>query len=212
MTYDMLSRRALAGTAVVALLVASGCSGDSSSGPSPAPGDPATSASATPATSPSADGSASPSVATLPAAQCLTGRYALVRFVALGGSDTYGTGQGGDIVVSFTGRDYTLSGAGREPVIVTLAGQNAELTVDGTARGTYAVDGSSASSASTGKATFTTSGADGTATLEAGGQKRTLEMSQIASVVGLDGPADVACTEQAMTLTLKTVRLELGRA
>lgn len=36
-------------------------------------------------------------------------------------------------------------------------------------------------------------------------------MDQVTSVVGLEGEGQVACTAQAMTVTLATVRLELAR-
>lgn len=200
-------RRALPGLALAALLAVAGCSGGSSD--APAPTDPASPASsgaapsgAAPA-SPAPSGSASPSLATLPVAQCLTGEWTLVRFVALGGTNTYGTGQGGDVTVRFEDGSYTLQGGGAKPILVSLAGQNADLTVDGTVSGRYTVDGSAAD--------FTTRRATGSATLAAGGQQQRLDMDQVAQVVGLTGTGQVACTATAMTITLTTVRLELGR-
>ena len=192
-------RRSLLGPLLVAVLVTAGCSGGAADDPPPAPADPAP-ASAAPA-SPS---SASPTVSTLPVEQCLTGRYRLVRFVGVGASQTYGTGQGGDLDLTFRGgKAYTLDGDGQKPVVLTLAGRTADLAVNGTAKGTYAVQGTAA--------TFHSTSTDGSATLSSGEQQQRLSMRQIASVIGLDGKAQVACTADAMTVTLQTVRLEFGR-
>lgn len=197
---------------LAALLVAPGCSAaepvaDESAAPSPpvaSSSPPMTSPSApVPSTSPGA--SASSGLSTLPAAQCLIGRWTLIRFVAVGGStnDTYGTGEGGDTTLSFVGDRYTLAGAGSEPIAVTLAGRRGELTVDGSATGTYV--------AQDGTATFTQTGTDGDATLSGGGQQQTLPMEQVSQIIAPRGEAKVACTTDAMTLTLQAVRLELGR-
>lgn len=197
-------RRALPGLALAALLAVAGCSGGSSDAPAPTdPASPASSGAAPASPAPSGSDSASPSLATLPVAQCLTGEWTLVRFVALGGTNTYGTGQGGDVTVGFDDGSYTLQGGGAKPILVSLAGQNADLTVDGTVSGRYTVDGSAAR--------FTTRSATGSATLAAGGQQQRLDMDQVAQVVGLTGTGQVACTATAMTITLTTVRLELGR-
>ena len=141
--------------------------------------------------------------ATLPAAQCLTGTYTLVRFVALGGTDTYGTGQGGDVTVSFADGRYTLRGAGRKPVVLTLAGQQAELSVDGTVKGRFSLAGSAA--------TFSTTSTKGSGRLVLGPRRQRLSIGDVAKVIGLKGHGQVACTQQAMTITLPRVRLEFGR-
>lgn len=189
--------------AVLGLTACSGSSGADASA-SPAPAATETSAAATPG--PDA-GAASPSpspVATLPVTRCLSGTYALVRFVAVG-SETYGTGQGGDVTVSFGDDRYTLTGGGAKPVVVTIGGQTGDLTVDGQVKGTYRLKDDTA--------TFTQTSASGSGTLGAvgggGGQKVT--MQQVAKVIGLSGDGKVACTDQAMTITLPAVRLELGR-
>ena len=185
----------------------SACSGGPGAGggatPAPAPTD--VSSAATPGPEQSSAGPESPSaVATVPASRCLAGRYALVRFVAVGGT-TYGTGQGGDVTVTFADGRYTLSGAGQKPVVVTLGGQTGNLTVDGESKGTYTLKGDAA--------TFTARSADGTGTLDdgSGGSAQKLTMKQVDSVIGLAGRGQVACTAQAMTITLKAIRLELGR-
>ncbi|MGI3779531.1 MAG: hypothetical protein ACRYG2_02030 [Janthinobacterium lividum] len=159
-----------------------------------------------PSTTAAPSSPASPSLATLPAKQCLTGRYALVRFVAVGGSSTYGTGQGGDVTLTFGGGRYTLAGAGRKPVVVTLAGQSGDLTVDGESNGRYTLAG--------GTATFLPGSATGGGTLTdgSGGDRTKVTMKQVDSVIGLDGDGQVACTDQAMTLTLAAIRLELARS
>lgn len=180
---------------VGAVLGLAGCSGGSAPTGAASPGPEPT---AGPTTS-----VASPVIATQPAKQCLSGTWTLIRFV--GASDqTYGTGEGGDVTVGFTDDGYSLRGAGAKPVTVTLAGQAADLKIDGRATGTYALDGS--------KATFAQQSATGGAILEAGGQQRRLTMDQVTGVVGLKGAGQVACTGQAMTITLAKVRLELARA
>jgi len=188
-------RRAAAGAlAAGALVVLAGCSGSPDAAPSASP-----SAIPTPTSS---SASASPSLATLPAAECLTGTWRLVRFV--GASDqTYGTGQGGDVTVRFADGDYTLQGAGQEPLTITLGGGSADLTVDGRAQGGFTLAGETA--------TFRQRSASGSARLTAGTRTERLDMDQVTSVVGLEGEGQVACTAQAMTLTLATVRLELAR-
>lgn len=189
---------------LAALLVASGCSGDDpAADESAAPSPPVASPSAT-STSTSPSASASSSLSTLPVTQCLTGRWTLIRFVAVGGSsnNTYGTGEGGDVTLSFTGDRYTLAGAGKKPMTVALVGSGT-LVVDGSATGTYA--------AQDGTATFTQTVTDGEATLSGGGEQQTLPMEQVSKILAPQGEAKVACTADAMTLTLQAVRLELGR-
>ena len=209
--------RGLAGAvALAAVLSVSACSSGPSSDGSAAPaasgsGAPTADATtpaapATPAT-PSAGGPSTPgALATLPAEQCLTGRYALARFVAVGDGSTYGTGQGGDVTLTFEGDGYTLAGAGRKPVVVTLAGQTGNLRVDGTSKGTYALDGETA--------TFTAGSSSGSGTLDngSGGDRARLTMKQVDAVIGLAGQGQVACTDQVMTITLAAIRLELVRA
>lgn len=156
-------------------------------------------------TTPTAGPSASPSLTTRPVQQCLTGRYRLVRFVAVGAGSTYGTGQGGDVTVTFDAGRYAVVGAGREPVVVTLAGQSGHLTVDGASKGGYTLAG--------GTATFTPGAATGSGTLDdgSGGDRTRLTMTQVDGVIGLAGDGQVACTDRVMTITLAATRLELAR-
>ncbi len=200
----MLRRSAGAAVALAAVLGLAACSGGpgASGPPTPTGEAPTTSA---PSGGESASAGPSPSaLATLSPDRCLSGRYALLRFVAVGGS-TYGTGQGGDVVVAFDDGRYTLTGGGAKPLVVTLAGQTGNLTVDGESRGTYERRGAAA--------TFTATSATGSGTLGdgAGGATQKVTMKQVDSVIGLAGPGQVACTAQAMTITLKAVRLELAR-
>src|SRR4029450_4483692 len=82
-----------------------------------------------------------------PAADCLAGRYRLLQFVGVGDKGTFGTGEGGDVAVTFNDGAYWLGGAGKDPIKLTLAGQTADLLVDGSISGDYRVEGT--------KATFT---------------------------------------------------------
>jgi hypothetical protein len=203
-------RRTGAAMALVASLGLAACSGGPGAAVAP-PSTAGTPASSAPSTGgvPSASTSPSPGlspspVATLAPDRCLRGRYALVRFVAVGGS-TYGTGQGGDVTVTFDDGRYTLVGAGAEPVVVTVGGQTGNLTVDGRSKGTYTRRGAAA--------TFTTTSASGGGRLgdAAGSATQRITMKQVDSVIGLAGDGQVACTAEAMTITLKAVRLELAR-
>lgn len=124
--------------------------------------------------------------------------------MAVGGS-TYGTGQGGDVSITFGDGRYTLEGAGKKPMVVTVGGQSGNLTVYGESTGTYALKGA--------VATFTSRSEKGGGTLGngSGGARQKLTMKQVDSVIGLGGEGQVACTAQAMTITLNAIRLELGR-
>ena len=44
------------------------------------------------------------------AGSCLQGRFKLARFVGVGASETYGTGEGGDVQVKFDDGTYVLTG------------------------------------------------------------------------------------------------------
>ena len=211
--------RTLAGAAVLAAALATAaCSGTPTPSASSAPPAPPTvaasptapDASGAPsggtAATPGTDASPTPgAVATLPVAQCLRGTYRLVRFVAVGDGSTYGTGQGGDVTLAFDGGRYSLTGSGREPVVVTLGGQSGDLRVDGTSSGAWKLDGEDA--------TFTPGSTTGGGTLDngAGGDRTKLTMKQVDGVIGLSGRGQIACTDQVMTITLAAIRLELAR-
>ena len=135
---------------------------------------------------------------------CLNGRYRLVRFVGVGEKGTYGTGQGGDVTVTFDNGSYRLRGAGKDPIKLTLAGQNAGLLVDGTISGSYQLQGD--------RASFTVGESTGSATLQVGPAKKSLPISQVADVLAQEGEAGLACANDALIVTLQDVRLELGRA
>jgi len=132
-------KRLLVAVAATLLLALAGCSGESAAtGPS-TPTSPPSEAAAPDGSSPSASTS-SPMLS-----DCLNGRYRLVRFVGVGEKGTYGTGQGGDVTVTFDNGSYRLRGAGKDPIKLTLAGQNAGLLVDGTIGGSYQLHGDRAS-------------------------------------------------------------------
>ena len=139
----------------------------------------------------------------MPVAQCLRGRYRLVRFVGAGEKGTYGTGQGGDVTVSFNNGSYVLVGAGKDPIKLTLAGHTANMWVNGTISGNYQLDGD--------RASFTVGESSGSATLQVGRVKKSLPISQVANVLAPDGEAGLACANNALIVTLQDVRLELGK-
>jgi hypothetical protein len=203
----MLKRTGLA-LGTLLLLAVTACSADvpsTKTTESPAASDTGPQTTATPggATPASSSAGTTPGSVT-PASSCLTGRYRLARFVAVGGNATYGTGEGGDVIVTFGPGTYELKGAGKKPVTVTLAGQQASLLVAGTIRGDYHSDGD--------KADFTIRHATGTGTLTAGRQTRTLTMHDLANVLGLTGSGTLACSPGLLVVTMDNVRLEFEKA
>lgn len=180
------------------LLALAGCSANSdASNPMPTP------RTAPPAsTGPNASTSSSASAAA-PVSQCLTGRNRLIRFVGVGERGTYGTGEGGDVTVTFNGDSYVLNGAGKDPIKLTLAGQTAGLLVNGTISGNYQLQGDSA--------TFTVGESSGDATLSVGKVKQSVPMSDVGKVLAPDGEAGLSCANNALIVTLQDMRLELGK-
>ncbi|HZA04144.1 MAG TPA: hypothetical protein VE617_06250 [Propionibacteriaceae bacterium] len=195
-----------------ALILLTGCSGGGGQATTPTPAPSAPSAPGTAAASPSpvvpptVTGSSTPtstSTAVVPGANCLTGTWRLVRFVGLGEQSTYGTGQGGDVTVAFDNGRYNLLGKGQRPITVNLAGESAQLTVDGTVEGAYQPDGADMS--------FTITKATGEGTLQSGNQRQTLPMSSIGQVIAPQGKATLACPDNVLLVALPTVRLEFER-
>jgi uncharacterized lipoprotein NlpE involved in copper resistance len=184
--------------ALAALMLAvAGCSGRQSASDTPSPTQPETSATTSDPTP-----TATPAPAA-PAADCLDGRYRLVRFVGVGDKGTFGTGEGGDVAVTFNDGAYVLRGAGKDPIKLTLAGQSADLLVNGTISGDYRVEGD--------RATFTVGESAGSATLTVGSSKGSVSIAEVGSVLAPDGEAGLACTKDALIVTLQDVRLELGK-
>jgi uncharacterized lipoprotein NlpE involved in copper resistance len=180
------------------LLALAGCSANSDAS-SPAP----TASGASPAsTGPNASPGSSASAAA-PVSQCLTGRNRLIRFVGVGERGTYGTGEGGDVTVTFNGDSYVLNGAGKDPIKLTLAGQTAGLLVNGTISGNYQLQGD--------RATFTVSESSGDATLSVGKVKQSVPMSDVGKVLAPEGEAGLSCANNALIVTMQDMRLELGK-
>jgi hypothetical protein len=96
-----------------------------------------------------------------------------------------------------------LRGAGKDPIKLTLAGQTADLLVDGTISGKYRVQGD--------KATFTVGESTGSATLSVGSSKRSVSIADVGSVLAPDGKAVLSCANDALIVTLQDVRLEFGK-
>jgi hypothetical protein len=183
---------------VAALMLAvAGCSSSPSAGSTPSPTQPISSA---PATTPMPVATPSPAA---PDATCLNGRYQLVRFVGLGGRRTYGTGEGGDVTITFDDGSYLLHGAGKDPIKLTLAGQTVDLLVNGTLSGDHRVAGN--------QATFTAGESTGSATLRIGPLQESVTMEQVGSVLASNGAAGLACANDALIITLQDLRLEFGK-
>ncbi len=193
--------------ATTVLIVLAGC-GDGTPTPAatstaPVPdsllGPPAQATSAPATTSPSKR----PAKAVVPGATCLSGTWRLVRFTSYGGWYNFGSGQGGDVTITFGKRGYTLVGKGKKPIRVKRAGESADLRIDGTVKGSHAPDGRVMA--------FTIDHASGDATVESGGQRQKLPVASIAEMVAPSGKATLACRGNALTITLTSVRLELKR-
>jgi hypothetical protein len=187
-----MRRLFLVAVAALMLTVAS-CSGGSSPGDTPSLTPPESSATAS---------SSTPSAAA-PVTDCLKGSYRLIRFVGAGEKGTFGTGEGGDVTVTFNNGSYLLRGAGKDPIKLTLAGQTADLLVNGTISGDYRVEGD--------KATFTVGESTGSATLSVGSSKSSVSIADVGSVLAPDGKAVLSCANDALIVTLQDVRLEFGK-
>jgi hypothetical protein len=181
--------------ATLMLLAVSGCSSSPSAGSTPSPTQPTSSASAT---TPMPAATPSPAA---PYATCLNGRYQLVRYV--GARRIYGTGEGGDVTITFDDGSYLLRGAGQDPIKVALAGQTADLLVNGTLSGDHRVAGN--------QVTFTAGESTGSATLSIGPLQESVAMEQVGSVLATNGAAGFACANDALIITLQDLRLEFGR-
>jgi uncharacterized lipoprotein NlpE involved in copper resistance len=192
-TQETNMRRLFLVAVAALMLTVVGCSGISSPGDTPSPTQPESSATAR---------SSTPSAAA-PVTSCLKGSYRLIRFVGAGEKGTFGTGEGGDVTVTFNNGSYLLRGAGKDPIKLTLAGQTADLLVDGTISGKYRVQGD--------KATFTVGESTGSATLSVGSSKRSVSIADVGSVLAPDGKAVLSCANDALIVTLQDVRLEFGK-
>jgi hypothetical protein len=190
-------RRLLLVAAAALMLAVAGCSGNPSAGDTPSPTEPESAATASTSTP-----LAAPSSATS-VANCLNGRYRLVRFVGVGEKGTFGTGEGGDVTVTFNKGSYLLRGAGKDPIKLTLAGQTADLLVDGTISGDYRVEGD--------RATFTVGESTGSATLTVGPSKGSVSIADVGKVLAPNGEAGLSCANDALIVTLQDVRLEFGK-
>jgi hypothetical protein len=189
-------KRLFVAVAATLLLASAACSGAAASGPSTPTSAPPQAASPD-APNPSASAPASS------VQECLNGRYRLVRFVGVGEKGTYGTGQGGDVTVTFDNGTYLLRGAGKDPIKLTLAGKTAGLLVNGSVGGDYQLQGD--------RASFTVGKSTGSATLQVGPVKKSLPISEVANVLAPDGEASLSCANDALIVTLQDVRLELGK-
>lgn len=190
-------KRLVVAVLATVLLALAGCSDDS------AASAPSTPSSAPPAAAAPHNPSPSASTPATPVSQCLNGTYRLIRFVGVGEQGTYGTGQGGDVTVTFNNGSYVLRGAGREPIKLALAGQTAGLLVSGTISGDYRLDGD--------RASFTVGQSSGFATLQIGRVKKSVPLAEAANVLAPDGEATLACAADALIVTLQDLRLELGK-
>jgi hypothetical protein len=182
---------------VAALMLAvAGCSSSPSASDMPSPTQPTAAAT-------TSDPTPAPPSSARPDANCLDGRYELIRFVGVGARGTYGTGEEGDVTITFDNGSYLIRGAGQDPIKLTSAGQSADLLVDGTISGDHRVAGN--------KATFTVGESTGSATLSTGSSKESVQLDQVGSVLAANGEAGLACAKDALIVTLQDVRLEFGK-
>ena len=126
----------------------------------------------------------------------------LTRFSGTGLGAMRLTGTGNDLKATFADGAYLMQASGRSPyTVVTDGGQQAKLTLKGTMRGTYTGVGDTIS--------FKAVGAQGTAKLVAGGQTQTLPMTQLTKTLAPSGQVPTTCTGDQMTITMRTITLEL---
>lgn len=188
---EMIMKRALLAVLTATVLATAACTGSDA----PAPADPASSA-------PPAQTAPSPEAS--PATfDCLTGSYRLTRFVGVGDKATYGTGEGGNVMATFDDGTYELTSDGKDPIALTLAGQQGKLAIDGSVDGKVTGDGP--------QLKFSVGKSEGTATLSAGSQQRTLTMAEVASVLAPSGTGTLACGDNKAVVLLSDIRLELER-
>ena len=167
---------------VLVLAAGAGCSAEPVPGPTAAPAS-------------SAEPAPPPSVA-----DCLSGRYQVVRLARTSGD---GSGEGGDLTATFEAGGFVLTGAGQDAVRVTVGGPDAELVVAGSIRGSYTGVGTTG--------TYAIAGTDGSAKITAGLLRRTVPMSEVAEVLAPEGGGTLACTETELTMTSSASRVDLRR-
>lgn len=186
--------------AVPALLM--GCSGPTATTSAPPP---AVTSSATPIdASPTATASAPETSASPTDANCPAGEYTLQSFDVTGANGALGKGSGGDVSVEFDNGRYEIDFDDDNPIQLTTGGSSARLVTDGEIKGTYTGSGDAI--------TFTLGRASGRATLKGDGNKsRTLQMSQVAKVIGLDGKGSATCAGDNLTITTSNGTFELIR-
>ncbi len=201
----MIKRMGAVALTAAVLVAGAGCSDadepadPTASTPVSSPAAPAPSASGRAST----DTSGAPTESTVGLVECMSGSYQLARFVSLGGDATYGTGEGGDVTFTTDGAAWAIQGEGKEPIALMLAGQSGTLAVDGAALGTLTTSGY--------VGTFELEHATGSAVLQAGPQKQTVAMKQVAAIVAPNGKAQLTCTEGKLTMLFPQVRLEFER-
>ena len=154
----------------------------------------------TPGPTPTPAVSESPTPTPSPTNDCLTGRFRVAGFAASGSGDA---GRGGDLTATFGQGTFVLTGAGHDPVQVTISGTTAEALVTGSIRGTYTADG--------GSGTYTVPGSDGSADVSAGVLHRTVPMSEVAKILTPEGTGTVSCTGDQATMSSSASRLDLRR-
>ena len=108
-----------------------------------------------------------------------------------------------DVTVAFDGGSYVLKGAGKKPIQLTLAAQQAQLGIDGTVKGSLTTAGY--------QGTFTVDSTTGSATLRSGVEQQKLTMEQVASVLAPNGGAALACSKTKLIMLFDSIRLELER-
>jgi hypothetical protein len=137
-----------------------------------------------------------------PVGVCPHGRYVLTSFSGTGLGSTKLTGTGKDMKVTFSDGAYEMRAAGRSSYgLAGAPGLKGDLTLKGSIRGTYSGVGD--------RLSYKVSGAQGTATLKAAGQSRTLPMTQVTRTLAPSGQLPTNCTGDRMTIRMDTITLEL---
>ncbi len=151
----------------------------------------------------SAASSATPSA---PGGACPDGSYRVTALEGRGSAAALGTGSGGDIDAAFSDGDFTISSDGADPVAVDLGPVKAQVSFDGTVKGTYEGDASDLR--------LTTTSAEGEVSVKGFGFTRSRSVKALADqVLGQGVSAQVVCDDAAGTavVTLPSAALTLTK-
>lgn len=190
------TRTALAALATVLLVAGCSSATPATTAATPPPSPTTAPVTSTPPTS-------TPEQTPTQATTCPTGAYSLASIKATGVNGATGSGTGGDLKVTFSEGKYQITGQGKEPVKLSIAGQSGSLFFTGSLDGTYSGASSSL--------TFAYTAGSGTVRLESNGKSQSLTIPQLAKVLAPQGRGSAVCSANAATVTGGGVTFDLLR-